>query len=156
MPNENRVFISTENLIDDPLWLPKVESFLLKVLERMEIQNWDLSVVFCNDEFIHTLNKTYRHIDSPTDVLSFENGEKYFNEDGEARILAGDIIISLDSVKANAYAFHVSIDEELRRLLIHGVLHLFGMDHTDNSPEQEMLQLQEKILAETAEELYRE
>ena len=54
----------------------------------------------------------------------------------------------LDSLKSNAETFHVSVNEELKRLLIHGTLHLSGMDHSDNSPQQEMLQLQEKILGE--------
>ena len=134
--------------ICEPAWGTAVEPFMQSVLDRLSHRQWDISLVFCNDAFIHTLNKTYRKIDAPTDVLSFEQGEEYRDEAGQPRFSAGDIVISLDSLKSNAETFHVSVNEELKRLLIHGTLHLSGMDHSDNSPQQEMLQLQEKILGE--------
>ena len=134
--------------IPEPAWGTAVEPFMQSVLNRLSHRQWDISLVFCNDAFIHTLNKTYRKIDAPTDVLSFEQGEEYCDEAGQTRFSAGDIVISLDSLKSNAETFHVSVNEEHKRLLIHGTLHLSGMDHSDNSPQQEMLQLQEKILGE--------
>ncbi|MGP1594554.1 MAG: rRNA maturation RNase YbeY [Treponema sp.] len=136
--------------IPEPYWLSAVKPFLLLILEKLSYTNWDISLLFCNDPFIHELNKTYRTIDSPTDVLSFEQGDSYQDSAGEVRFNAGDIVISLDSLKSNAEFFSVPVDEELKRLLIHGVLHLSGMDHSDNDPKQEMLILQEKILAECA------
>ena len=132
--------------IPEPKWGTAVEPFLQTVLAQLEHSNWDLSVVFCNDAFIHELNKTYRRIDSATDVLSFEQGDEYDDEDGSLRFNAGDIVISLDSLRSNAENFNVTMNEELKRLLVHGILHLSGMDHSDNNPEQPMLQLQEKIL----------
>jgi len=75
-------------------------------------------------------------------------GDEYDDEDGNLRFNAGDIVISLDSLRSNAETFNVTMNEELKRLLIHGILHLSGMDHSDNDPQQEMLQLQEKILKE--------
>jgi len=66
--------------------------------------------------------------------------------------LAGDIVISIDTLFRNADEFNVAVDEELKRLLIHGILHLSGMDHSDNSPEQEMLKLQESILTDLLKE----
>jgi rRNA maturation RNase YbeY len=59
----------------------------------------------------------------------------------------GDIVISLETLKTNAAYFHVDEDEELRRLIIHGILHLAGFDHPTNNPEEPMLVLQEKILS---------
>ena len=132
--------------IPEPKWGTAVEPFLQTVLAQLEHSNWDLSVVFCNDAFIHELNKTYRRIDSATDVLSFEQGDEYDDEDGSLRFNAGDIVISLDSLRSNAENFNVTMNEELKRLLVHGILHLSGMDHSDNDPQQPMLQLQEKIL----------
>jgi len=132
--------------IPEPKWGTAVEPFLQAVLAQLAHSNWDVSVVFCNDAFIHELNKTYRHIDSATDVLSFEQGDEYQAEDGSLRFNAGDIVISLDSLRSNAETFNVTMNEELKRLLVHGILHLSGMDHSDNNPEQPMLQLQEKIL----------
>lgn len=124
----------------------KVENFISTVLNDLRLTNWDLSLLFCDDGFIQNLNKQYRGIDSPTDVLSFEQGDEYFDEADEKRFMAGDIVISLDSLAFNAEEFKVDMDEELKRLIVHGILHLNGMDHSDNSPKQEMLKFQESLL----------
>lgn len=137
--------------------ITEVNEFILSVLNNLECKNWDISILFCNDDFIRELNKQYRKIDLPTDVLSFEQAETYIAENGTERFNAGDIVISIDSLKFNSNEFQVSLNEELKRLLIHGILHLKGMDHADNSPEQEMLQFQEKLLQQyTAIIIYRE
>ncbi len=124
----------------------EIEQFILEVLNKLECKNWDISVLFCSDAYIKNLNKQYRNIDGPTDVLSFEQGETYIDEDGSNRFNSGDIVISLDSLKFNAEEFEVGLNEELKRLLIHGILHLKGMDHSDNSPDQEMLRFQEALV----------
>ena len=134
----------------------RVENFISEVLNDLNLKNWDISLLFCNDAFIQNLNKQYRDIDSPTDVLSFEQGDEYFDEAGETRFMAGDIVISLDSLRSNAEEFNVDINEELKRLIVHGILHLNGMDHSDNSPEQEMLKFQEELLMQYKNmEIYR-
>lgn len=124
----------------------QVEDFISEVLKDLKHKNWDISLLFCKDDFIQSLNKQYRNIDSTTDVLSFEQGDEYFDEAGEKRFMAGDIVISLDSLLFNAEEFKVEINDELKRLIVHGILHLSGMDHSDNSPEQEMLKFQEEFL----------
>ena len=134
----------------------RVENFISEVLKDLNLKNWDISLLFCDDAFIQNLNKQYRDIDSPTDVLSFEQGDEYFDEAGETRFMAGDIVISLDSLRFNAEEFNVEINEELKRLIVHGILHLSGMDHSDNSPEQEMLKFQEELLMQYKNmEIYR-
>lgn len=134
----------------------RVENFISEVLNGLNLKNWDISLLFCDDAFIRNLNKQYRDIDSPTDVLSFVQGDEYFDEDGETRFMAGDIVISLDSLRFNAEEFKVDINEELKRLIVHGILHLKGMDHSDNSPEQEMLKFQEELLMQYQNiEIYR-
>jgi len=141
----NRVEISTEG-VEPPLWLNKAASFAQAALEKLDKHNWDLSVLFCGDTEIRALNKQYRNIDEATDVLSFALGETA----GE-RFLPGDIAISLETLGENARRFGVSPDEELRRLLIHGILHLGGMDHATNDTEETMLVLQEKTLEELSQ-----
>lgn len=134
----------------------RVENFISEVLNDLNLKNWDISLLFCDDAFIQNLNKQYRDIDSPTDVLSFEQGDEYFDDAGETRFMAGDIVISLDSLRFNAEEFNVDINEELKRLIVHGILHLNGMDHSDNSPEQEMLKFQEELLVQYKDiEIYR-
>lgn len=123
-------------------------AFALDALGRLEKNNWDLSLLFCDDIFIRSLNRDYRDRDEPTDVLSFEQGADFPGSDGELRHLAGDIAISLEALDRNVADFGVSRGEELRRLVLHGILHLSGMDHEDNDPARPMLVLQERLLAE--------
>jgi probable rRNA maturation factor len=118
----NRVEISAEEL-PLPAWTSAARSYILQVLEKLRLDSWDLSVLLCDNAYIRDLNFRYRNRDEPTDVLSFALGE-------------------------NAEYFKVSEDEELRRLLIHGILHLNGMDHGSNEAEEPMLRLQEQILTE--------
>ncbi|MDR2193937.1 MAG: rRNA maturation RNase YbeY [Treponema sp.] len=132
-------------------------AFILDVLAYLEKDNWDVSVVFCTNATICALNRQFRNMDEPTDVLSFTLGEM----DGE-RFLPGDIVISLEMVEENAAYFGVPVEEELRRLLVHGILHLNGMDHSGHlarTPEagapdpreiEPMLRLQEEILTALA------
>ena len=144
---ENAIFITVQEDCPTPEWLDKIQPFVTKVLEKLEYNGWEISVMFCKDPFIQELNKQYRELDMPTDVLSFEQGDVYVDEDDKEWFAAGDIVISVDTLARNAQEFNVPMDEELKRLLIHGVLHLAGYDHSDNSPEQEMLKFQETILS---------
>lgn len=141
----NEVEISVEG-IDTPAWIDKAREFALAVLAHRDAKGWDLSILLCDDAFIQELNRQYRDKDEPTDVLSFEQGLVYEDPEGNERFLAGDIAISLDALGRNAENFGVSRDEELRRLITHGILHLSGLDHEDNDPSRPMLTLQEEIL----------
>jgi probable rRNA maturation factor len=138
----NRVEISLDG-VETPLWLERTVAFAEAALVRLGKNNWDLSLLICSDEVIRSFNRQYRNCDEATDVLSFVLGESA----GE-RFLPGDIAISLEKVRENALHFGVPPDEELRRLLIHGILHLGGMDHVSNDKEEPMLALQEKLLSE--------
>jgi probable rRNA maturation factor len=141
----NAVEISVEG-IDTPPWLEKAREFALAALAYRGVDGWDLSILICDDSFIRGLNRQYRDKDESTDVLSFEQGDSYRGPGGEERFLAGDIVVSLEALARNAEEFGISRDEELRRLLTHGILHLSGMDHEDNDPSRPMLVLQEEIL----------
>ncbi len=141
----NRVEISVEG-IGTPRWLERARDFVLAVLERLKKDCWDLSMLICDDAFIRGLNRQYRDRDEATDVLSFEQGDSFRDPDGSERFLAGDIVISLDALGRNAEEFGITRDEELRRLIVHGILHLSGMDHEDNDPSRPMLLLQEEII----------
>ena len=141
----NRVDLSAEGF-PLPSWNKEAVSFIRKVLNKLGRKNWDLSVLFCGDKYIKFLNKNYRKINEATDVLSFPLGEKTNDKNGKQRYLPGDIVISLEMMKKNAKISCISADEELRRLLIHGILHLDGMDHATNKDSEPMLILQEKIL----------
>ncbi|MBQ0052248.1 MAG: rRNA maturation RNase YbeY [Treponema sp.] len=151
----NRILISVQEEIQAPEWFDeaKIENYVQAVLEKLGYDDEEISILFCNDEEIQMLNKTYRDIDSATDILSFENGTEYEDEEGKW-YEAGDIAISFDTLPKNADYFKVSQNEELKRLLIHGCLHLNGYDHgeehieTGVEPTDEMLKLQEQVLKE--------
>jgi len=140
----NRIAVNSQDF-SLPSWSKKLESYAKKVLEEAKLENWNLSILICGDKTIKELNTQYRNRAEVTDVLSFELGEEIC-ENGEKRYLAGDIVISLDTLKENSKYFQTAEDEELRRLLIHGILHLRGMEHKTNDSAEPMLKLQEDIL----------
>lgn len=153
----NRILISLGEDVTEPVWFNKVEPFIQTVLQKLNYDNEEISFLFCSDEFIKELNKQYRNIDNPTDVLSFENGEEYEDEEGLWKNV-GDIAISLETLPKNAEYFEVDTNTELKRLIIHGILHLNGMDHGEEHiekgvvPTDEMLVLQENLLSDLIEE----
>jgi len=144
----NRVFFSSEE-IPLPPWTQAAGSFIKSVLKKLNLKNWELSVLFCNNRYIKKLNAQYRNKDEATDVLSFPLGET-----GPAgQYMAGDIVISLDALRENSRYFNVTEDEELRRLLVHGILHLSGGDHDTNNGKEPMLETQEVLLAGLTEKV---
>ncbi|MBQ5631800.1 MAG: rRNA maturation RNase YbeY [Treponema sp.] len=153
----NRILISLGEDVIEPVWFNKVEPFIQTVLQKLNYDNEEISVLFCSDEFIKELNSQYRNIDSATDVLSFENGEEYEDEEGLWKNV-GDIAISLETLPKNAEYFEVDTNTELKRLIIHGILHMNGMDHGEEHiekgvvPTDEMLILQENLLADLSDE----
>lgn len=143
----NRIEVQCE-VPDEPPWCGRLVSYSLKVLDALQKDKWDISVLLCRDNYIRDLNARYRNKNEATDVLSFELGEYVDDDEDGPRFIAGDIVISLESLPINAQYFNVSEDEELRRLVVHGILHLSGMDHSNNNADQPMLVLQEKIITE--------
>jgi probable rRNA maturation factor len=147
----NRVFVSAEE-VPLPGWSEQLNDYALKVIAEIDQDNWDLSVLLCGDRTIQNLNSQYRNRDEATDVLSFELGVEEPGENGDTRRLPGDVVISLETLSKNARYFKVSEDEELRRLLIHGILHLCGMDHKTNDDTEPMIVKQESILEKFRDE----
>ena len=107
----------------------------------------EISLTLCSDEEIHQLNKQWRSVDAPTDVLSFpllDSDEVEADPDEE--ILLGDIVISLERAIAQAQDFGHSVERELLYLFVHGVLHLLGYDHLEASEQMEMRSVEESLL----------
>ena len=153
----NRVYVAMQDGVDQPEWFENVEPFVQKAMDQLKFDGEEISMLLCNDAYMQELNKTYRNIDSTTDVLSFENDEEYEDEEGKWKCV-GDIAISLDTLPVNAEYFKESRNDELKRLIVHGLLHLNGMDHgeehieKDLAPVCEMLVLQEKVLKKLEDE----
>lgn len=111
----------------------------------------EISVTFVDDERIHELNKQYRDVDRPTDVLSFplgENGEYDQNLETGAYLL-GDIVISIETAVRQASMYGHSLQREVGFLTVHSMLHLLGYDHVNGGIEAlRMREKEEHVLSE--------
>lgn len=94
----------------------------------------ELALVFAGDALLRRLNRDYRFKDKPTDVLSFESQDKDMG--------LGDVIISVETARANAERFGRTLDRELEILALHGFLHVLGYDHETDNGEMEALEKQ--------------
>jgi len=103
----------------------KTRSWIKSAIEAEDMQAGSLNYIFCSDAYLHDINLKYLNHDTLTDIVTFDNSE-------EVGLIEGDIFISIDRVRENAKTFNRSVDEELHRVLIHGVLHLLG--YADKSP----------------------
>jgi probable rRNA maturation factor len=131
-----------------------LEQVVQKALETFVEEDYEVSISFVDNSEIRALNKQYRNKDTETDVLSFPmmefevTEENYNNEEEfvqEDRLL-GDIVISLEKAQEQSVEYGHSFERELAFLVVHGVLHLLGMDHEDEEQEKEMSKKQEEIL----------
>lgn len=128
-------------------YLPKI---IDKCLEMEMVEKAVFSIIFIDDTYMHELNKTYRGIDRSTDVLSFayEDNESV---EMEYRML-GEIFVSIPKMREQAKEYGHSETRELSFLVVHGILHLLGYDHTRSEEEEkEMFRRQELVLNEFEE-----
>jgi len=127
-------------------YLGVIEEVLKHGLEKLKTGDVTFNVIFVDNNYIHELNKTYRHIDRETDVITFAlEDDQTFNP--LDRVL-GDIYISLDKAKSQSEEYGHSLKRELCFLATHGLLHLLGYDHMEKDDEKVMFSLQEEILNE--------
>ncbi|MCL5102593.1 MAG: rRNA maturation RNase YbeY [Armatimonadetes bacterium] len=131
-----------------PVKLRRVRSIAQRLLRAENCpDNMELSILLADDARIVELNKEYRDIDGPTDVLSFSQLE---GEDeaipGVEEDLLGDVVISVETARRQAENQGHSLDREIDILLVHGILHLLGYDHAEPEDERVMFARQEEIL----------
>lgn len=128
-----------------PVNIDFIEKQADQILADLDSSDNELSILFVDDSGIRQLNKEYRDKDSATDVLSFPQ----FDEDDEPGFtsnLLGDVVISIETAKRQAKEHHLSLEEELILLLIHGILHLLGYDHERSASEAEAMQKKSRML----------
>ena len=128
-----------------------VEKACLETLKYEEFdEDCEISLSFVTNEEIHQINRQFRNVDAPTDVLSFpqltfEEGEEAdVNENGE--IVLGDIIISVERAKEQAEEYGHGLKREIAFLTVHSMLHLLGSDHMEKDEEEDMFRRQKEIL----------
>lgn len=131
-----------------PLGEERIQEAALETLRQTgSVLDVDLAVVLTGDQELQRLNREYLGIDAPTDVLSFPAG---FTDPDTRQPYLGDILISLERARQQAETNQQTIEQELRLLIVHGVLHLLGYDHAEEEEKERMWALQEKILSQLA------
>lgn len=121
---ENDFLLKDEKVISD---------WILKVLSLEGFIAEEISFIFCDDEYLHKLNVQYLNHDTLTDIISFDNSL------GDT--VSGDIFISTERVAENAKIYHVTFQEELHRVIIHGILHFMGYK---DKTEKESMKMRQK------------
>lgn len=165
----NEVSVSVSD-VEPPSWLNNFLDFCKYTLEKVYLTDREVSVLLCSDRVITDLNKRYLDAEGPTDVLAFGQEDDELHIPGNK--LLGDIVISLTPLTAssttpsfttqpsttpsfadiNAHNCAQAQEIELKRLFIHGLLHLMGMDHDTQESKQEMHSREESLLRELVEE----
>ncbi len=115
------------------------------MLKALRLEHGELSVVLVSDTQMRKLNRRYRGLDKPTDVLSFPMHGRELPRRGT--LLLGDVVISTDMVRRQARADGASLIAVGERLLIHGLLHLLGYDHEISETEERRMVRRERSLA---------
>ena len=137
--------------------LPNEEKLIKEVVSRVleeekVLPEVDVYITLTNNEEIHKINKEYRDVDRPTDVLSFPMYERdeiaglKNDTDDEIEKILGDIIVSIEKVREQAQEYGHSFERELAYLVTHGMLHLLGYDHMIEEEKAVMRKREEEIL----------
>ena len=124
-----------------------IKSLLDFIINKENLENCMFNIILVDNEYIHKLNREYRNIDRPTDVISFALEDSKDEVDLGFRVL-GDIYISLDKTSEQAITYGHSFLREFAFLTVHGLLHLLGYDHMEKEDEIIMFKKQDELLNE--------
>jgi probable rRNA maturation factor len=105
------------------------EAWISVVINSENFDEGEINYIFCDDEYLHKINVDYLDHDTLTDIISFDYTV--------GNLIQGDVFISVERVRENAHDFNVSFEEELKRVVVHGVLHYCG--YQDKSPKDQIL-----------------
>lgn len=133
----------TENIELPEIDQTKVSRWIKQVAAQNGKKTGNINYIFCDDERILEVNKEFLQHDYYTDIITFD----YSSE----KQISGDIFISIDTVKSNAEGLKISFEEELHRVIIHGILHLCGQDDKTPETQEEMTRKENEALKKLAE-----
>jgi rRNA maturation RNase YbeY len=115
-----------------------IKNWLIRIVEQENMKVGDINIVFFNDEQLLKFNKQYLNHDTFTDIITFDYSEK--------KTIHGDIFISIERVKENALKYNCMFEEELRRVVVHGIFHLCGYKDKNDADFKQMKQKEEEAL----------
>ncbi len=133
------IYYQSENIAMPKLPKMKVNAWIKEVAKLHGYRVGDISYIFCDDTKILEVNKTYLHHDYYTDIITFDYTE--------GKTISGDMYISLDTVQSNAEKFGTEYKEEFYRVVIHGILHLCGINDKGEGEREIMEQHENQALA---------
>lgn len=117
-----------------------IQPWILKIIKLEGFQLESLNYIFCSDEYLHKMNQEYLNHDTYTDIITFDNSES-------EKTIYSDIFISVDRVTENSKSQSTIFEEELCRVMIHGVLHLMGWEDKTESLKMEMRKKEDACLS---------
>ena len=122
-----------------------LNNYVKYLVEKLELEKCEFNIILTTDKKIHEINREYRNVDRETDVISFALEDNKDIEYTDFRLL-GDVYISVDRCYSQALAYGHSSVREICFLATHGILHLLGYDHMNESDEKKMFDLQNELL----------
>lgn len=133
-----------------------LKKWIKSIVDKKKQKTGEITFVFCSDDYLLNINKQYLHHDTYTDIVTFDystdNLEKVsksgnHKKNGMAsRTISGDIFISIDRIKENAEKYSKSFENELNRVIIHGILHLLGFTDKTKTAKEEMTKQENSCL----------
>jgi probable rRNA maturation factor len=124
-----------------------VKKIAAVTVERLDIRNAFITIIVTDDAYIRNINREFRGLNEPTDVISFSNRENPFPEIDPSQEEIGDIYISLERAERQSHEYRETLLDEVKRLIIHGILHLVGYDHERSDEDEEiMLRKEEELI----------
>lgn len=136
MPRSEINFIS-ERIKFELKGKSRIKKWITDIIVKEKHEPGTICFVFCSDNYLIGVNKKYLKHNYYTDIITFDYSEHKARK-GNKKVLSGDIFISIDRVKENALDLGTQFDDELRRVIIHGVLHLMGYTDKTNVGQKEM------------------
>lgn len=130
---------------EDVPYLTTLKKVIKKAMEMEEIDA-ELNIIIVDDDYIWKLNRDYRHIDRPTDVITFALEDDDICKLPEGKRVLGDVYISIDTAKRQAESYGHGLEREICFLAVHGFYHLLGYDHQTESDAKIMFAKQEEVL----------
>jgi len=122
-----------------------ISKWLRAVAAEKGYELGELNYIFCSDSYLLAINKQFLDHDYETDIITFDNSEDFFMETGR-RGVSADIYISVDTVRVNGNAYGEGFAREMRRVIVHGLLHLIGYDDCDAWHQQRMRAAENRAL----------
>ncbi len=115
------------------------KAWLKKVAEKEGFRINDLNYIFCSDQYLHKINLEYLDHDTYTDIITFDNSE-------EEKIIEGDIFVSIERIRENSSILNTLLEEETKRVIVHGLLHLCGYNDYSIEDKEEMRRLESEYM----------